>query len=107
MPDGGELRIETKMVGDSKIRLSIADHGVGIPPERQSKIFDPFYTTKEPGEGTGLGLSVVHSVIKNARGRIEIDSAPGRGTTFIIELPAHLSASDAGARGEPAAASAR
>jgi polar amino acid transport system substrate-binding protein len=89
MPEGGELRIETSPVGADRLRLIVSDSGVGIPAERLGKIFDPFFTTKQPGEGTGLGLSVVHSVIKNARGRIDVSSTPGRGTTFAIELPVH------------------
>ncbi len=102
MPDGGELRIETSPAGAERVRLLVGDSGVGIPPERLGKIFDPFFTTKEPGEGTGLGLSVVHSVIKNARGRIEVSSSPGRGTTFVIELPVHGAILEA--TGDPAAA---
>jgi signal transduction histidine kinase len=89
MPSGGELRIETRTLAGGRVRLSIADSGVGIPSERLGRIFDPFFTTKAPGEGTGLGLSVVHSVIKNAGGSIEVSSTPGRGTTFVIELPVH------------------
>jgi PAS domain S-box-containing protein len=87
MPKGGELRIETRSVPGGRVRLSIADTGIGIPPERLGRIFDPFFTTKAPGEGTGLGLSVVHSVVKNAGGTIEVRSTLERGTTFVIELP--------------------
>ncbi|MEW6269752.1 MAG: ATP-binding protein [Thermodesulfobacteriota bacterium] len=87
MPKGGELRIETRSVPGGRVRLSIADTGLGIPPERLGRIFDPFFTTKAPGEGTGLGLSVVHSVVKNAGGTIEVRSTLDRGTTFVIELP--------------------
>jgi PAS domain S-box-containing protein len=89
MPEGGELRIQTASAPGDRVRIVVADNGLGIPPERLGKIFDPFFTTKEAGEGTGLGLSVVHSVIKNSRGRIDVASTPGRGTTFVIELPAH------------------
>jgi signal transduction histidine kinase len=87
MPGGGELRLETSPTASGGVGLRVSDTGHGIPTEDLCKIFDPFYTTKEPGEGTGLGLSVVHSVIKNAGGRIEVSSLPGRGTTFAIELP--------------------
>jgi len=87
MPEGGELRLETVPTPSGGVGLRISDTGHGIPAEDLCRIFDPFYTTKEPGEGTGLGLSVVHSVIKNAGGRIEVASLPGRGTTFAIELP--------------------
>jgi len=89
MPKGGELRIETVALPGGRTRLSIADTGVGIPPERLGRIFNPFFTTKAPGEGTGLGLSVVHTVVKNAGGTIEVSSTPDRGTTFVIELPIH------------------
>jgi signal transduction histidine kinase len=89
MPEGGELRIQTAAAGRDRVRLVVADNGVGIPTERLNKIFDPFFTTKQPGEGTGLGLSVVHSVIKNARGRIDVSSSLGGGTSFVIELPVH------------------
>lgn len=88
MPEGGELRLETRPTASGGVGLRVSDTGHGIPAEDLCRIFDPFYTTKEPGEGTGLGLSVVHSVIKNAGGRIEVGSLPGRGTTFAIELPA-------------------
>ena len=87
MPEGGELRIETRPMGDTWLRLVVEDDGEGIPPERRRRIFEPFFTTKEPGRGTGLGLSIVHSVIKRARGRIEVANRPGRGTRFIIQLP--------------------
>jgi two-component system NtrC family sensor kinase len=60
---------------------------VGIPAEEQGKIFEPFYTTKGPGRGTGLGLSICYGVVAEHRGRIEVDSAPGRGTTFRVFLP--------------------
>jgi signal transduction histidine kinase len=89
MPKGGELRIETVALPRGRTRLSISDTGVGIPPERLGRIFNPFFTTKAPGEGTGLGLSVVHTVVKNAGGSIEVSSTPDRGTTFVIELPIH------------------
>jgi len=94
MPEGGELRLETAPIGRDRVRLVIGDTGVGIPGERLNKIFDPFFTTKQPGEGTGLGLSVVHSVIKSARGRIDVSSTPGKGTTFVIELPVRGAAVD-------------
>lgn len=87
MPEGGELRLETAPTASGGVGFRVSDTGHGIPAEDLCKIFDPFYTTKEAGEGTGLGLSVVHSVIKNAGGRIEVSSLPGRGTTFAIELP--------------------
>lgn len=87
MPNGGELRIRTASVGNDRIRMDVADTGVGIPPEHMRDIFNPFFTTKEPGQGTGLGLSVVHSVVKRFHGEIRVRSEVNRGTTFTIELP--------------------
>ena len=69
------------------IILTFTDTGAGIPPDIQDKIFEPFFTTKAPGKGTGLGLSIVYSVIQRHGGTIELDSAPGGGTTFTIRLP--------------------
>jgi two-component system NtrC family sensor kinase len=60
---------------------------MGIPREEQTKIFEPFYTTKPPGRGTGLGLSISYGIVEDHRGRIEVDSAPGRGATFRVRLP--------------------
>lgn len=91
MPDGGELRVTTRPAGEDRVVLTIHDTGTGIPPERIGRIFDPFYTTKDPGEGTGLGLSVVHSVITNAGGTLDVASPEGDGTTFTIELAADTS----------------
>ncbi|MDG2303930.1 MAG: ATP-binding protein [Candidatus Binatia bacterium] len=88
MPHGGELRIETYRRSNGRVVLAISDTGIGIPEEHLGRIFDPFYTTKDPGEGTGLGLSVVHSVIANAGGTLDVRSTAGSGTTFSIELGA-------------------
>ena len=59
----------------------------GISRADQSKIFEPFFTTKPPGRGTGLGLSICYGIVEDHRGRIEVDSAPGRGSTFRVYLP--------------------
>jgi signal transduction histidine kinase len=87
MPHGGELRLRTARAGHDRIRIEVEDTGVGIAPENLNKVFDPFYTTKAPGQGTGLGLSVVHSVVRRYGGDISVDSVHGVGTTFRIELP--------------------
>jgi PAS domain S-box-containing protein len=87
MPEGGELAVRTASDDDNSIRLEVRDTGVGIPPEHLQDIFNPFYTTKAPGQGTGLGLSVVHSILQRYRGQIRVASQVGRGTTFTIDLP--------------------
>ena len=69
------------------VQLEFSDTGVGIPPEHLRDIFNPFFTTKAPGQGTGLGLSVVHSVVKRYNGDIQVRSQLSRGTTFTIEFP--------------------
>ncbi|MTW21430.1 sensor histidine kinase [Allochromatium palmeri] len=69
------------------VRLSVRDDGEGMTSEVRERIFDPFFTTKEPGKGSGLGLSVIHGLVGQLGGRIEIESAPGAGSRFIIELP--------------------
>ena len=84
----GTLTVTTERAGDS-IRASVADDGPGISRENMSKLFTPFFTTKDVGKGTGLGLSICHGIITEHGGRIYARSEPGRGATFIIELPVH------------------
>jgi signal transduction histidine kinase/CheY-like chemotaxis protein len=67
--------------------LSVADTGKGISPEEKERIFDPFYTTKKVGEGTGMGLSVVHGIVQNHGGMISVKSSPGKGSTFNVYFP--------------------
>jgi signal transduction histidine kinase len=67
--------------------VQISDTGVGIDPDNVAKIYDPFYTTKGVGQGTGLGLAVSYGIVQEHSGHISVNSAPGRGTTFRITLP--------------------
>ena len=81
------LRAATKNLG-ATVEIRIRDNGVGIPPEVQEKMFNPFFTTKPAGEGTGLGLSMTHDIIvKQHGGRIDVETEPGNFTEFIITLP--------------------
>jgi len=86
MPQGGRLTIETLNAG-SDIVLVVSDTGVGMDGVTQARLFEPYFTTKEPGKGTGLGLSTVRDVVAQAGGRIEVSSKVGRGSTFTIRLP--------------------
>jgi len=72
---------------DKYMRLTVSDSGCGIAPENLSRVFDPFFTTREPGEGTGLGLAMVHSIVTRHGGMITVESEPGQGATFSIFLP--------------------
>lgn len=84
--DDKALIIESKNIGQF-IEIRIVDNGPGMPKEALDHIFDPFYTTKEPGRGTGLGLSVSYRIIESYRGTISAESRMGEGTTIIIKLP--------------------
>jgi len=86
--ENGTITLRTKQQGEN-VCLEITDTGAGIPPEIINRIFDPFFTTKPVGSGTGLGLSITHSIIRKHNGQIEVESQPGKGTTFRITLPIH------------------
>jgi signal transduction histidine kinase len=102
MPQGGTITIETKEVvlgkdfyffhgkGESGkyIRLSVSDNGFGMDDKTKEQIFNPFFTTKEVGKGTGLGLSIVYGIVKQHNGLIDVQSTPGRSTTFHLYFPA-------------------
>lgn len=112
MPDGGTLTIQAQnlTLGEEDARrnidaepgtyicMSVADTGVGMPDEVIDKIFEPFYTTKPEGEGTGLGLSTAYSIVKGHDGFIDVSSAPEEGTTFRIFLPVATEEAEAGGR---------
>ena len=85
MPAGGTLRITLTQKENKDVIIRVSDTGVGIPAGRESKIFDPFFTTKE--QGTGLGLTIVHTVVKNHGGTISVANNDGGGATFTISLP--------------------
>lgn len=85
--EGGRIQVQTDQPDAGHIRIIIRDDGVGIPPEELPHIFDPFYTTKEPGEGTGLGLSVALGIVESHGGTIEVQSTPGKETEFRVILP--------------------
>jgi len=82
----GTITLRTGTAGD-EVWIEVADTGSGIPPENLGRIFDPFFTTKPVGKGTGLGLSLSYGIMQKHHGRIEVASAPGRGTTFRVVLP--------------------
>jgi signal transduction histidine kinase len=84
--DHGEIRISTE-AEDGFITIRISDTGVGIPPENMSRIFDPFFTTKEVGKGTGLGMHVAYNIVLKHKGRIDVESIVGKGTTFSVRIP--------------------
>jgi two-component system, cell cycle sensor histidine kinase and response regulator CckA len=102
MPRGGTLRIETREVVLSEteaqrypyrvdpgayVRLAVSDTGTGMPPEVLARVFEPFFTTREPGKGTGLGLSTVYGIVKQSGGYVWAESEEGRGSTFRVYLP--------------------
>ncbi|MGH7519160.1 MAG: sensor histidine kinase, partial [Gemmatimonadales bacterium] len=83
--DGGTVVVRTTPAKDG-VCVEITDSGAGIPANVRARVFDPFYTTKEAGKGTGLGLEIVKRIVLRHRGEIQVDSAPGR-TTFSVRLP--------------------
>ncbi|AGC44092.1 sensory box histidine kinase/response regulator [Myxococcus stipitatus DSM 14675] len=87
-PERHEIRVTTRLGDASRVMVEVADTGVGIATEHLPRLFDPFFTTKAPGVGTGLGLSICHNLVTALGGEIRVRSAPGKGSTFQVLLPA-------------------
>ena len=101
MPGGGELHFDVRntlfsdpaecqrlgLAPGEYVTIAVRDTGCGMDAETAARIFEAFFTTKEPGRGTGLGLAIVHGIITQAHGRVEVETEPGRGTTFLLHLP--------------------
>ncbi len=81
---GGKILVETSTISEGEIQIVIADTGPGIPEDVQPRIFEPYFTTKKPGEGTGLGLFVTKTLVENMGGRIKVRSRRNGGTSFIV-----------------------
>lgn len=89
MPAGGQLEIQTES-SEHMLIVHVRDTGIGIAAENIAKIYDPFFTTKSVGQGTGLGLAVSYGIVQEHGGRIVVESAPGQGTTFTIKIPSRF-----------------
>ena len=88
MPEGGRLRVRTQVSPDGPAaRVTVSDSGVGMSEEQARQVFDPFFTTKGPQRGTGLGLAVCYGIIQEHSGTITVESSPGEGSSFHIEIP--------------------
>jgi signal transduction histidine kinase len=88
MPNGGKLTIRTRPEGEY-VALIVEDTGPGMTDDVRRRLFVPFFTTKDVGQGTGLGLSVAHGIVSQHGGRIDVETELGKGSTFIVRLPAN------------------
>jgi two-component system NtrC family sensor kinase len=102
MPTGGRLTLRTwePPGAAGRVAFSVSDTGVGIPDELRERVFDPFFSTKSDTKGVGLGLAVVYGIVQRHEGTISVQSAPGAGTTFTIEIPRDAAGGAAGAGAE-------
>jgi len=97
-PQRRQLTLTTRFeVVSQRVSVAVADTGPGIPPELREQIFEPFFTTKPPGAGTGLGLSLCQGIVEGHEGTIHVESQPGQGTVFVVELPGDRTAPGGGA----------
>jgi two-component system sensor kinase FixL len=87
MPEGGRLRVSLEARDAHEVEVRVADTGTGIPPEALAKIFEPFFTSKPRGKGSGLGLAVAKGIVSDHDGRIAVASEPGKGTEFLVSFP--------------------
>jgi signal transduction histidine kinase len=86
--EGATITVRTRSLPETgEVRLDVSDDGPGIPEAIRGKIFDPFFTTKPQGVGTGLGLWITYNVIREHHGRIDLETEPGKGTTFAVTIP--------------------
>jgi signal transduction histidine kinase len=86
-PEDNEIRVTARTADDGQVSIEVSDTGVGVSPQHAGRIFDPFYTTKPPDEGMGLGLAICHGIVSGIGGRIELEPNPGGGSTFRVLLP--------------------
>lgn len=121
MPSGGTIRVETRVVMLSEplrrdqaevapgqyVTIHVRDEGTGIPPDQITRVFEPFYTTKRTGEGTGLGLSMVYGIVKQSGGFVFVDSTPGEGSDFVLYFPVHIRTEGSSAEAKTAEAPSR
>jgi signal transduction histidine kinase len=87
LPEGGRIHVRCEPVAAGSVRLTVADNGIGMPPEVVARLGEPFFTTKGEGRGTGLGLASVRSILEKLGGNLQVESKPGEGTSFRLEIP--------------------